>query len=471
MGISVATKTITPTSITCKEKAQTTLALNAAPDITTNPVDIMLVLDRSGSMGGTPIAQLKLAAHQFVTIIQEATNPGDPSQIGAPSRIGIVSFADNATLDTAFTRNVNTLNTAIEALVAGGNTNHKEAFELATAQYTPPLTPPNKKIMIMFTDGETTTGGNADPAAAAARAQGIEIYAIGLGSVNPTNLNNWASDPDSTHVLIAPTPADLKQAFEDLAANITKPGATNITVVDTVEDEFEILPPITHIEPSTTTASYTISGKSITWKLDVLGKSTTEAATLSFYVGYLGSTSATLPVNRTVTYTDTEGNQVNFTPNVTEITITCNPTCCEGCDVDTFESIYLDPCEEEVHTPPVEAVVKPNGRRLFVHLHATACQEKDLNVAVLLSEVTRDASGNLIAETPYATKVVRIPATGTTTDNMCHDRECNCVEFAINDDSTTQCGQREFRVRTKAHHVYAQTPTTPCPCTCPITTP
>lgn len=62
----------------------------------------------------------------------------------------------------------------------------------------------------MFTDGVTTAGGDPNPVATAAKAQGIIIYCIGLsgnGGIDVQALNDWASDPDSAYVAITPDDA------------------------------------------------------------------------------------------------------------------------------------------------------------------------------------------------------------------------------------------------------------------------
>lgn len=45
----------------------------AAPDVVNNPVDIALVLDRSGSMTGTPMMHLKAGAKEFIDIVMKRT--------------------------------------------------------------------------------------------------------------------------------------------------------------------------------------------------------------------------------------------------------------------------------------------------------------------------------------------------------------------------------------------------------------
>ncbi len=59
MGITNSNKIIDVDSIACDGSLKVTLALTAAPDIISNPTDIALVLDCSGSMRGVPLASMK----------------------------------------------------------------------------------------------------------------------------------------------------------------------------------------------------------------------------------------------------------------------------------------------------------------------------------------------------------------------------------------------------------------------------
>lgn len=59
MGVLNSNKEISTNIINCGDSFNVKLSLTAAPDIVNNPTDIVLVLDRSGSMSGSPLANLK----------------------------------------------------------------------------------------------------------------------------------------------------------------------------------------------------------------------------------------------------------------------------------------------------------------------------------------------------------------------------------------------------------------------------
>ena len=180
-------------------------------------------------MSGLPLASMKDGAKTFIDILAEATGGAPDGQIGSGSRIGVVSFADTALVSVPLSTDVTTLKDAVDALVAGGATNHADAFTKAVELFAPASG--NAQVIVMFTDGNTTAGPLPAPVADAARARGIIIYCIGLvGSdgLDVNRLNNWATDPDATHVAVTPNPADLENLFAHLAANITNPGENNI---------------------------------------------------------------------------------------------------------------------------------------------------------------------------------------------------------------------------------------------------
>jgi Mg-chelatase subunit ChlD len=304
-GPVAGSKTLSATDISCNGAVDVTLTLTGVSGIAGDPEDIMLVLDRSDSMAGTPLANLKTAAKAFVDIIDEATDGILDGTIANGSRVGVVSFSDTATLNQTLTTNATALKSTIDALVASGFTNHEAAISLAQSTLAGSM-PTNTKQMIVFTDGVTTAGGNPDDDAAAARAAGTEIFAIGLGTVNVGQLNAWATDPDSEHVFIAPTSANLQTIFEAIGAAITVPAATNVVVTDTINGHFSVSGPVA----SKGTVSQ--AGNVLTWSITELQ---TETVTLRYTATHDATTSGGVEqVNTSVVYSDAEGQTVTF-PN------------------------------------------------------------------------------------------------------------------------------------------------------------
>ena len=137
---------------------------------------------------------------------------------------------------------VDDLKSAVDGLTAGGSTNHADAFAEAVQLFDPASS--NAKVIVMFTDGKTTAGPPPAPVAAAARASGVVIYCIGLvgaDGIDVAVLNDWATDPDASHVAVTPDSGDLEDLFADLAANISKPGATDIVIDEVLNSDFELV--------------------------------------------------------------------------------------------------------------------------------------------------------------------------------------------------------------------------------------
>lgn len=131
MGVTFANKTINTDQIDCTGTLLVTLALTAEPNILTSSTDIVLVLDRSGSMTGQPLQSMKSGAKKFIEVISQSTSGANDGTIGSGSRIGIVSFAASATANTQLITSVAVLDAAVNSLSAGGSTNHADAFTKA----------------------------------------------------------------------------------------------------------------------------------------------------------------------------------------------------------------------------------------------------------------------------------------------------------------------------------------------------
>lgn len=446
MGITNSNKELSRDRIECGGSFNVKLSLTAAPDITSNPTDIVLILDRSGSMTGTPLDNLKKGAKTFIDIIDEATDGIKDGNIGFGSHIGIVSFADTAVQDTQLITSVADLKTAVDALTAGGRTNHEDAFTKAVDLFDPAST--NAKVMIMFTDGVTTAGGNPTPVATAAKAQGITIYCIGLsgnGGLDEQALEDWASEPASAYVAITPDDAELEKIFEDLARNISKPGATDIVLTDTISSCFRIT---SVVGPSKGTATI-VSNTEIQWKIEELGVTGSEGAELEFTVEHVGTCTGDIEVNERITYDDNEGNKVDF-PSP-EIFVDCGTDvipepCPEPVD------ITIEGCEDTVEIDAGDLILESLGRILQLDVKLkNICPFKRVALAVILNEV--DDKGE---EYKRGLKTMVIPAHS---GDSCRDVLVRCIKFVLPEDldvsgsGTGICNERKFKAKFIAHYI------------------
>ncbi len=150
-------------------------------------LDIMLVMDRSGSIDPTEMAQMNTAAKSFVDAFLPST----------PTMMGVVNFDATAVLDQALTSNVTDIKAKIDSpSLGGGLTNWEAAILAAKAELEgsndrADATHPD--LLIMFSDGDPTTSDGplsdmddavvaANGAKTSASTMPIRILGVGIGS-------------------------------------------------------------------------------------------------------------------------------------------------------------------------------------------------------------------------------------------------------------------------------------------------
>ena len=446
MSIIHSDKRISASQIPCDGTLKVTISLTAKPDIQDHPADVVLVLDRSRSMAGAPLASMKAGAKTFIDILAESTGGSQDGQIGGGSRIAVVSFASTATKDTQLITSVAALKAAVDSLTAAGSTNHADAFTKAGELFDPSSSA--QKIIVLFTDGKTTIGPPPAPVAAALRDSGVVIYCIGLtGSdgIDVATLHVSATDPDSEHVAVTPDPAELEELFADIAQSISKPGATGIVVDEVVHSDFQITSILTPQKGDATL----MGPNTIRWTIEELGATDVETATLEFYVRHIGETGGTKPVNQSITYTDREKQDVSF-PDP-KVLVDCGVvTTPEGCPEPV--EVTMDGCQDFVSVDLGDTYLQSQGRILEVRatLH-NVCPEKRVALAVLLSEV--DEKGK---EHPRGMKTVTVPVHHCP---ACRNVLVRGIRFILPEDLNVSgtpgklCTPRNLRVRLFSHYV------------------
>ena len=437
MPVANPQKKISVSSMDCGGVATVTLGFQSAASLAFTPADIVLIMDRSASMTEERMAYAKAAADLFIDMV-------DGARDGA-TRMGIVSFAEEATEDVALTGIFTELKPAIEKLTGGGNANYQAGFQAAAGMLSHPGT--SRRIAVLFAAGEIAGSTETDSAVQAMKDQGIEIFCIGL-TADPSALNRWASDPDTIHGAYTEDPAQLDQAFREIAAEVILAGARDVVIREQLTQDFEILK--IH-DPDTGTVEVT-GPQSLTWSIDATGiREQPDLTSLSFDIIHVGSSGGTVPVNQNISYSDREGNSLAFpSPTVEVICSGGGEIYPEPCPEPT--ELQIPGCQDALHSVLPAVSMQSLGRIVQVDVTIKGvCPGKRLAASILLSE--RDPEG--ISQT-RGVKHVLIPAQ---TGDACRDITLRCVQFSVPEtldpqgDPNSICKERQFEARVIANYV------------------
>ena len=424
------------------------ISLSAEPEILNKPAEIVLLLDKSKSMVGESFENMKYGAETFIDFLDEATDGAVDKSLNK-TNVAIISFSDYADVDIGLTNDVSTIKEAFKKIQIGQNTNHfaafSKAFELLNHETK------KDKIIVMVTDGQTTIGPDASDMVDTIKKSGIKIYCMGINnknnnSVNKDVLRKWCSDPDKNYFYLAINEKYIVKKLEEIAVDISKPGAKNVIIDEKVNSDFSITEVIAPEKGSALITGF----DSIKWKIDSLGNKNAEEAVLEFTVKHLGKNTGKLAVNKSIHYTDIYGNKVNF-PSP-EIFIDGNVEYLpEECPSPV--EIEIDCCKDSFEYDIGEMNMESLGRILQLDLTLkNICPEKRVALAVILSEV--DSEG---AEHKRGLKTAVIPAHH---QQMCKDIKIKCMKFVLPEELDVSggcpyslCNKRHFKARVIFHYI------------------
>lgn len=211
-----------------------------------NPVDLMLVFDRSGSMvfdnwdleNPEPLNSAKRAASGFL------------EKLFSNVRGGLVSFATEATLDIPLTGDIaKTMESVAKISVLAETpaevwtqeTNITHGLNLAFQEISSNSSASSEKVIILFTDGVPTHPKTVDRAdfpmvsalelSKRIKSENITIFSIGLGEeqIDEEFLASLATSP--SHYFGASKSADLFPIFSSLAETICREAPTAVEII------------------------------------------------------------------------------------------------------------------------------------------------------------------------------------------------------------------------------------------------
>lgn len=299
------------------------------------PLDVMVVFDRSGSMGDLggsplqPIADAKTATNQFI----DSLNTTD-------DHVGLVSFSDTATVNSGLTANFTTVKNEVNALVPNGFTNIGDAIFKAQQELAAHGRVNASHIIVVMTDGvanRSHAGTNCAefPSAAdfctndvinqsaAAKAAGTTVFTIGFrinvlsggytATVRDVAVASLKSAASTVNDFFSADQSNLAQVFDTIAASINQTFTSTSTLT-------EVLPAGVHyIAGTAIPAPTTINGQTLTWDLGALNPTQTQQ--ISFNVSFDSANPGQLVEvypDSNISYPDPSGNMVTVPfPQVT----------------------------------------------------------------------------------------------------------------------------------------------------------
>ncbi len=185
-------------------------ALDGEPDLSSlyaMPLDVVLLLDCSGSMAGESLNQAKLASIEF---LKKFDHP--------MGRIALVTFPGG--IMHSLEDSVDEIITKIDRMVAYNGTPMTEGLKESMNKVL--KDPYQDRVIVLLTDGAPNNPATAAEAARKAQTDGVRIIAVGVSGANAAFLKSIVSKPEDFHW--ASEPVKLSESFAQIATQLSSSG-------------------------------------------------------------------------------------------------------------------------------------------------------------------------------------------------------------------------------------------------------
>ncbi len=259
-----------------------------------NPIDLVLILDSSGSMSGTPWTKTKEAAK----IISDVILPQDSC--------AIVAFASSAWTRQELTSNKELLKQVIDTMpFSGGGTAVNTGIAKGIEVVETVSESDRQRVFMLLSDGNPDNASTAKTMANTAAEKGIKIFTLGLGNgVNGTFLTEIAALTGGKYKY-SPTPEELSTIMTEIAGEIFDTAGRDIVLETTVPADSnlidaEIIEPVPYEKISNEDGS-----KTFRWKYDRLVMGQEKVVKVTFKgTNLISDTEIQLTEKTNVTYSD-----------------------------------------------------------------------------------------------------------------------------------------------------------------------
>ncbi|AAM32174.1 VWA domain-containing protein [Methanosarcina mazei] len=174
--------------------------------------NVMLVIDRSGSMSGSPISSAKNSANLFIDYME------------AEDMAGVVSFSSSARYDyhlATLTPEVkNSIKQKINSIYASGVTAIGSGMRYGLNDLLNYGDPNNPWAIVLLSDGYQNSGENPNNVIPSIKASNIQVYTVGLGPAVDQKLLGNIADQTGGKYYYSPTDSQLQEIYNDIVGKI-----------------------------------------------------------------------------------------------------------------------------------------------------------------------------------------------------------------------------------------------------------
>jgi len=167
----------------------------------------MLVLDRSGSMMGAPISELKAACHEMVTFMDSTAD-----------EIGIILFNEQVTYYQSFSSSPHDLRARIDQIPASGATAVWDGAYAGVQLLSGHQGNPSRAVLLMTDGADNSSTKTPDDVISLALQQNIRVFTVGLGTIVQGAQLQRIADTTGGLYFQTPNPADLTAIFMTIAS-------------------------------------------------------------------------------------------------------------------------------------------------------------------------------------------------------------------------------------------------------------
>ncbi|MDL1163245.1 IPT/TIG domain-containing protein [Yersinia pestis] len=238
------TRSVNPTSITVNDEAEVVLDILGTPPVNViKPNDVILVIDKSGSMSTeNKMASAKDAAKGFIDLMDLNVHRVGVVDYSSQNNIGLFPLGTDADAAKSYISGIN----------ANGGTGTGAAIDKAMTELVN-VREDAQPVIVLLTDGDATEPqGNAYAYALQkaneAKEKGIVFYTIALLNTNDNPdtsgpnilLKDMATTSNHHHFVLGSK--GLAEIYAAIVKEIGVASAYDLRVVDIVAPEFEVVP-------------------------------------------------------------------------------------------------------------------------------------------------------------------------------------------------------------------------------------